>query len=213
MFIKNFYDFTNEAYLEGGRAPIYHFTYSHKLPNILADDELKTSKPSRQSHGHDKSISLTRNIDYFEKSGFCFELDADKLRIFGYKIYPVDEWAWKEGKPNLDAIRRFNFCKSNFAEVKSGKRGTKHKLDLPKDPILETEFEERIYKNIKNLGKYILKIYISYDINDKYLKDYLRKYPHIRVYKILNNNIRFGAIDVTDEILKEESVKKIKNRV
>jgi len=204
MFIKKFEDFINEAYLKGGRQPVYHFTSTYGLQGILESDILKTSKPSRQSHGYDKSISLTRSIYYGDSlNDFCLELDSDRLLRDGYKIYPVDEWAWKGGKPNKVAIKDFNFIKSNFPEVKSGKRGTKHGLDLPKNPILETEFEERIYKNVENIGKYIIKIYIS-DSKMKYLVSpdltsyhvifakYLEKYPHIEIYDSISrssNNI------------------------
>ena len=217
MFIKKFEDFINEAYLKGGRQPVYHFTSSSGLLGIIKSDELKTSKPARQSHGYDKSISLTRNIDYSDsRNDFCLELDSDSLLRDGYRIYPVDEISWKEGKPNKLAIKNFNFIKSNFLDVKSGKRGTKHGLKLPKNPILETEFEERIYKNVKGVGKYLLRIilyrdvlttrigFINEDLRD-ILVDYLNKYPHVRIYKSDGDFRR--SIDITDLVINKEVIK------
>jgi hypothetical protein len=216
MFIKKFEDFINEAYLKGGRQPVYHFTSSSGLLGIIKSDELKTSKPARQSHGYDKSISLTRNIDYSDsRNDFCLELDSDSLLIDGYRIYPVDEISWKEGKPNK-AIKNSNFIKSNFPYVKSGKRGTKHGLKLPKNPILETEFEERIYKNVKGVGKYILRIILNRDVLNTrigflnedlrdILVDYLNKYPHVRIYKSDGDFRR--SIDITDLVTNKEVIK------
>jgi hypothetical protein len=217
MFIKKFEDFINEAYLKGGRQPVYHFTSSSGLLGIIKSDELKTSKPARQSHGYDKSISLTRNIDYSDsRNDFCLELDSDSLLRDGYRIYPVDEISWKEGKPNKLAIKNFNFIKSNFLDVKSGKRGTKHGLKLPKNPILETEFEERIYKNVKGVGKYILRIILNRDVLNTrigflnedlrdILVDYLNKYPHVRIYKSDGDFRR--SIDITDLVINKEVIK------
>jgi len=185
MQIKKFIDFVNESYLRGGRQPVFHFTSKYGLRGILGEDILKTSKASRGTHGKEKSISLTRSIDYSDsRLDFCIELDSDLLLKDGYKLYPVDEWAWKEGKPNISAIKNHNFIKSNFPAIKSGKRGTKHGLDLPKNPILETEFEERIYKDVKNIGKYIINIYVGKGFDDfqETFSKYLQKYPHIEIY-------------------------------
>jgi hypothetical protein len=204
MIIKKFLDFVNEAYLKGGRQPIYHFTY--RLYEIIKSDELRASKPARASHGYDKSISLTRNIYYTGSYNICIELNYDELLKHGYRSYPIDEWAWEKGKINTWAIKNRNFGKANFPAVKAGKRGTKHNLDLPKEPALETEFEERIYKNIENLGKFILKIFINSKIGKpEYatLKDYLEKYPHIEIFQI-GKDIRFDVKNITNDILKNK---------
>lgn len=192
MKIKPFIEFIEESYISGSRQPLYHLTRS--LKNILVTDLLKCGKPSRTSHGSDKSISLTRSIDYGHDGyyGDIIELDVDKLRKSGIKSYPVDEWAWKSGKRNTDAISKVNFIKSNFDEVKSGKRGTKHNLDLPKSPILETEFEERIYKDINDLGKYIISLNLSKEpiLDFDVVYNYIKKYPNIKVYLIDKDNRR-----------------------
>lgn len=77
---------------------------------------------------------------------------------------------------------------------------------MPKNPLLETEFEERIYKDVKNLGKYIIKIYINRDFesflknnrNVSLIKQYLEKYPHIKIFSHRNDILK--VVDVTDKI-------------
>ena len=200
MIIKSFIEFIDESYLSGSRQPLYHVTY--RLYDILKTDLLKCGKPSRTSHGSSKSISLTRNIDFRHDGANLdeiIELDVDKLRNSGIKTYPVDEWAWKDGKRNLDVIKKMNFIKSNFDEVKSRRRGTKHNLDLPKEPILETEFEERIYQDITDLGKYLISLNFvkepgagDFDV----VRNYLIKYPHIKVY-LMDKDNRRKKTDIT----------------
>ena len=201
MKVKRFIEFIEESYLSGSRQPIYHITY--RLQSILLTDLLKCGKPSRASHGSDKSISLTRNIDFSDvPAGEIIELDVDKLRNSGIKTYPVDEWAWKSGKRNIDVVKNMSFIKSNFDEVKSGKRGTKHNLDLPKEFTLETEFEERIYQDVPNLGKYIISLNFEKEpwmvskTDFDVIKNYLKKYPHIKIYLIDKDNRR-KRTDVT----------------
>lgn len=80
-------------------------------------------------------------------------------------------------------IKGRQFGKSNFSHFKSGKRGTAHGIEsLPKDIFFEYEFEERILKDIKPLGKYIYGINILNNLNTKILQEYLKKYPHIKLY-------------------------------
>jgi len=48
---------------------------------------------------------------------------------------------------------------------------------------MEVEFEERIFKDIKDLGKYILYLDITYqkDMYNPIVIQYLKKYPHIKL--------------------------------
>jgi len=194
MKIKKFLDFITESYLEGSRQPLYHLTY--RLVYILDSDLLKCGKPSRATHGKDKSISVTRNIDFSHDGALIseiIELDADKLIRAGIRPYPADEIG---SVTKNDKTR--NFSKSNFDEVKSGKRGTKHGLDLPTDPVLETEFEERIFQDIPNLGRYMMSINLqrsnsnrnrALEVESK-ISEYLKKYPHIKVFEFDPKNRR-----------------------
>ena len=209
--IKTFSEFINESYLEGSRQPLYHLT--HRLESILLTDLLKCGKPSKPSHGNFNSISLTRNIDFGHdesRQDEIIELDSDKLRKAGIKSYPVDELSWgKDAKRRLDPR---NLSKSGFDSVKLGLRGTKHNLDLPKDPILETEFEERIYQDINNLGKYLISLNFVNEPSEGYfdvVKNYLSKYPHIKVYLIDEDNSRkktditYKFVETKDQVVSQ----------
>lgn len=194
MRIQTFVEFIEESYLGGSRQPLYHLTT--RFVAILDSDLLRCGKPTRVTHGKDKSISVTRNIDFsHDGAGISeiIELDADKLMRAGIRPYPADELG---SVIKQDKTR--NFSKSNFDEVKSGKRGTKHGLDLPTDPVLETEFEERIFQDIPNLGRYIISINLersnsnrsrALEIESK-ISEYLKKYPHIKVFEYDPENRR-----------------------
>jgi hypothetical protein len=181
--------FEEESYLKGGRAPIYHYT--HRLEDIIKSDMLKVGTPARGPLG----ICVTRLKEFGESGlhGSCrLVLNVDKLKLDGYHPQPVDETTLGQiyTKNGNERIRKknpvidINLTKSNFDGFKSGKRGTHHGVEgLPKvkDIILPYEYEERIYKDIKNIGKYIISIDFDNQINLDFLKDYLIKYPHIQI--------------------------------
>lgn len=210
MRIFNFEEFVNESYLKGSRAPIYHYTRRYAFSKILDSDTLKLGRPSREIRNNGKATALTRN-PYYTHDGASlnsprFVLDLDKLKNDGIRSYPVDEIgiAMKQG-----GMTNKNFSKSNFDEVKSGKRGTAHGLDLPETPALETEFEERIYKDVPNLSKYIISIDLATEPDNSLkqeLKKYLQKYPHI-VINLYDTKKRHQVTDITKQILEEEKVK------
>lgn len=207
MSILKFKEFVNESYLEGSRAPIYHYTSLYNLNGILDSDLLKMGRMVREPKNNRMAIALTRN-PYFTHDGYVREsprivLDLDKLKNDGIISYPVDEIGIAQKQS--DGNHTDNFSKSGFSNIKSGKRGTAHNLDLPKDYIMEIEFEERIYQNIKNLGKYIISIEFasSVELNDetKYeLGKYLEKYPHIKVNKY-GVDERSQVTDITNDIV------------
>lgn len=204
--IKKFNEFISEelAYLAGHRQPLYHFT--QRLNSILDDDMLKLGNPARGSHGKTKAICVTRNPDFSEHGSTYIELDYSKMLNDGYKAYPVDEWAWlRNGTQNKEAIKHYNFNKSQFPEVLSGRRGTKHGTNIPhKLGMLETEFEERFYTDIKNIGKYIISINFDRNRNQDYkLEKYLKEYPHIKVYNVDKDNHR-KKVEITDKIINTE---------
>lgn len=216
--IKKFNDFILEelSYLSGHRQPLYHFTSALNL--ILRSDLLKMGTPARGSFGKTKSISVTRNVDFSDAPDTFIELDNTKLYNDGYKSLPVDEWAWDRKGIRSSFVKTHNMNKSKFAEVVAGKRGTKHGLEnLPKVNNrfygLQTEFEERFFTDIKDLGKYIISINfpVSKDepgsvwtskyedgVKDTEIRKYLEKYPHIKVYNIDKDNHR-KKVEITDK--------------
>ena len=62
VYLKTF-----ESYLEGGRAPLYHFTFS---VNVLKSDEMRNRIPARDKNGEKKikSNSYTRSSTYSDNS-------------------------------------------------------------------------------------------------------------------------------------------------
>lgn len=218
---------TFESYLKGGRAPLYHFTSKHKLDNILSDDVLKIHGPSKDKNGKGrgddqiKSISLTR---YSSLSGGSTQvriaLDVDKLIKDGYVPYPIDEIGasfgsrdkgWESPKSNMTRkflTHRYRTIQHNIEKVR----------DIEGVVKMEYEYEERIYKNIENLGKYITYIDIDDTNIGNSIKDFIKKYPHITVRKLsrkkvlvgdyLNSVPKDGASDILyniDMINKEKS--------
>lgn len=166
--IKTFESFIIESY---NRYPLYHFTYSGKIFDIMKEDLLRVSKPYLpHPNMPQESISLTRNKLFSEKRHYKIrlELDSAKLLAAGFKPVPISE---------------FNLGKKI----------------LPTDYNIPSEQEEeRIYKSIPNIGKYITSIEVNnlllgYTVDNflfkitkdaikkeiKILTDFLLKYPHI----------------------------------
>jgi len=166
-----------ESYLLGGRQPLYHAT--DYLSDILNDDILKVSTTADKQ----KAICLTRSstydLDY--NINVRLVLDVDKLLKDGYKPIPYDE----VGANITVGAKNYNkTAKSNYLF-----RSPKHNLNLP-DPEIEDftwEYEERIYKNIEDLGKYLIAIDLTESSYNKYkdtLYKYTQKYPHIKLIKL-----------------------------
>lgn len=165
-----------EKYLESNYSPLYHYTRS-SLEKILESDQLIKKPPFK---GVD-CVCVTRSPIY--KLDFNvsprLKLDQNKLRLDGYTSIPIDEFS---------------------GDKKSLNRKIGKNKSYTDDNTTEWEFEERIYKDIKNLGKYIISIqFPKRDENrDSYffglsgkryypkdfveldvVKNYLIKYPHI----------------------------------
>lgn len=134
--------------------------------DIIKSDVLNTSIPSFPKDT--KSISLTRNIAYDDcVTGTRFALDYDKLAANGYLSKPFDEVGYALGSVKSD----------KFKDYRKYKR-----QDITNMPF---ESEERIYKDVKNLGKYIIYIDVqSIKYNGELLTDYIKKYPHIIVRQL-----------------------------
>jgi hypothetical protein len=150
--IKRFLDYIDESYLDSNNSPLYHFTTTWSLNQILKSNQLSVGYFNHNINGKIlKIVSLTRNkkidLDYknFEVK-IC--LDKDKL-INKYKLKPYDFF-------NTDK-RKWDPSRVNFYE-----------------------FEEFSELNIEDLNKYIL--YIDFfDIDHIWpylydIKEYINKY-------------------------------------
>lgn len=208
--IKNFKEFVNESYLKGGRMPLYHFTA--RTYDIIKSDRLKVSIAAEEYKDYKKSLSLTRNYFFYDYMGYDrIELDTDLLIKYGYKPTPVDEVAL----PERGRTKNINLSKSNIDSFRKAKRGTRHNIKtLPhvKDVILEYEFEERIFKDIEKLGRFIISIVYcktnyqhKSNLEKNKFSDYLEKYPHIKIYSYSDDIHKLT--DETQEFRKENNLK------
>lgn len=185
-------NFINESYLKGGRHLLYHFTRSTYIKSILKDDTLKISRTADD----EQAICFTRS-SYFQdhSSSIRIVLDSDLLKRYNYTAVPYDEiikTISKDGTKISDFDEFKGYSKSN---PKSYGRKTTHKISLKQDGFghmkgygdldgLEWEYEERVYKDIKNLGKCVVYLDLTErELNDnlELVKTYLDKYPHIEI--------------------------------
>jgi hypothetical protein len=180
--ILNFSEYINESYLGGSKQPLYHLTYS--ISKVIESDMLKLGVPAYGYDHKPKSISLTRST-MFSNDGSVnvrLTLDTDLLARDGYISEPFDELGFIDNKKKVKRI------KHPTKQIQIPKRIAMHKIaSLPQPDIngLEIEYEERIYKEISMLGKYIMRIEFSSVelLKDhlKIIKEYLIKYPHIEI--------------------------------
>ena len=202
---------------EGNFTPLYNICSKFYLDEILAKDKIIIGKSIAKGP---KGICVSRSkyFSHDRKHGFelRFILNKELLKKHGYNSYPVDEWKLSKlpNDKNIDYYiknRKYwsnphtgniHAGKSNFEMTKNGKRPVHNNLGLPtpgKSYGLEVEYEERILKSIKGVGRFIYAInFDSIDTLEQYkpnLRYYLKDYPNI---KILIGETRFK--DVTNEI-------------
>ena len=214
--ILNFVDFITEKYLEGSREPLYHLVGN--LKGVLESDMLKIKEQVRNVPGKGHSVCFTRSPYFRHDSTHSKQrlvLDTDKLIIDGYKPIPIDEvgvsgggkktWAnSKEGPYNKWSMPWIRRGRKPFNDVEGIS-------NIDNNAMLEFEFEERIYKEIKNLGKYIISIdLVDGQTNSRNaIEKYLEKYPHIKINSFPKDvkNAR-QTTDITEQFIKVESPKK-----
>ena len=218
-YIKTFDLFLNESYLSGSRQPLYHV--SRHGYEVMKSDMLKTTRNSDKTH----SVCLTRsnyyNITRRYGGAIRFVLDADKLKLAGYKIYPIDEMPSallktpkrsKEFKAKM--LSQLHKSDINTRELIHGLDVTGGKGDDEFGYTYPVEYEERCDVNITNLGKYLIGIDIplyTYKewTNGKYiamLEEYIEKYPHI-VIRVYEPHHKYGI--KRSEPLTIEDIKKM----
>ena len=181
-----------ESYLEGGRQPLYHYT--HNLNGIMKTDMLKTHRASDK----EISISFTRSSYYEEgKTNIRIVLDADKLKLDGYKIIPWDEGGNALSKQNKKSDTYKQWGKANpnieIGDDKQRLRSIINNVGFEYDDwALENEYEERCFEDITDIGKYI----IAFDLtkseirnlsDDKTFIEYMKKYNHIKITELKSN--------------------------
>ncbi len=167
------YDDYNESYLEGSRAPLYHYTDTWALANIIEDDVLKIGWYDNPL-GSDsvKIISLSRdsllNIDYYRDINCRIVLNKDLLLKHSYKVIPYDFFIQSN--------------KTNFGKIETQKR---------LDNRVPYESEEILLKDIENVGRFIISIDF-YELSSYFkIERLLLKYKDINshiVYNLIQNN-------------------------
>ena len=199
LFIKTF-----ESYLQGQRAPLYHFT--NNLYKLIQDDILNLGQPTYPKNI--KAICLTRFPGYGEAKGSDrLQLDTNKLIKAGFKPKPIAEIgtgisnrlkrASREDFENNPKIKSFLNYSKPFQQGITFTHGVNYP-DFDKSIPIEFEFEERIYKPIPNIGKYIdfIDLYRQPTPESfKILTEYVKKYPHIVVRLLKHKWITTGKLN------------------
>ena len=172
------------------RQPLYHYTFSLKW---VYSDYFKIDEPAYSKRNIGKSLSLTRSLTFSEHGSIRIVLNTDLLIRAGYIPKPVCELGIAISMCNKN---------TNTSKVNYHFRLPEHNVDSLKDfkdsfmkksYPMQIEYEERIYKQIENLGKYIISVdLIEKDFN-YYIKDdffeYVNKYPHIKLFIIDENHL------------------------
>lgn len=143
----NFDEFLIDSYLDSNNTPLYHFTDSWTLVNmILEDNSLKIGNFKNPTEMGDKNIlSLTRDVNFkleHRDNEVMICLDKNKL-LNKYKIVSYDFYIHTK----KDNHKKWEIDRKRF------------------------ENEEIIYTEIKDLNKYILSIkFIDVNIYNEYKK-------------------------------------------
>ena len=216
--LQCFEDFINEEWGEFDDTPLYHIT--DRLYEILRDDKLVIGRPIMGPKG----ICVSRSREYSHNLGQRGKtpriiLSRELLKRDGYKSYPLDEWALKKigsEKPWYSPVtlKQHHFGKSQFPHIKSGTRTISHNVTgiIDKSRMgTEVEFEERILKNIENLGKYVMALNFEdeseYKKYKKQVDSFISKYPHIKIYL---GYIDFIELPTGFHIIETDAIKNIK---
>ena len=203
LFIKTF-----ESYLQGQRAPLYHFT--ENLYKLIKDDILNLGQPSYPKNI--KAICLTRFPGYGEAKGSNrLQLDTNKLIRAGFKPTTIAEIGSmvssrikKDDEIPAWKAKQFYGYSKPFQQGLTFTHGVDYtNFDFKNPKIsnympIEFEFEERIYKPISNIGKYIDFIDLNREPTKEQVKlliDYIKKYPHIVVRKLKYKWITTGKLN------------------
>ncbi len=198
-YINSYNLFLNEAINDNF---LYHSTSIPNLIKILDRNTIKTA-------GSNENISFSRNKNFWfnniQKNSVRLVLDKRKLSS-NYKIDNFDFYG--SSKKWDEETQRFKYTTSALTKSDSFRRLKK----------LHYEFEEVVWKDITNLGKYLYEIeltdvalglhkdYKSHYLTEldemkKSISNYLIKYPHIKIsiVDIDNKYINGGEIFIKNK--------------
>lgn len=171
-----------EFLIEAGNYPLYHGTTLESLHYLIRDNVMETNYADANSDHplfRRKTVSFSRSkkfakywskrIGMFRGTGTnttaVIEIDREMISR-NYKIVPYNHFSAYPGS-------RANIWAGRWAggHPKSGREH--EELDM-------TQFEERIPAPIKNINKYIVKIYMSKASRDHFKETYFNEYETIK---------------------------------
>ncbi len=181
---------------------LYHSTSIRNLIKILDTDSIL-----RKSSTHNISFSRNKNFWFNNIQNNSVRLVLDKRKLASnYKIDNFDFYG--SSKKWDDETQRYKYTSSALTKADSFRRLKK----------LHYEFEEIVWKDITNLGKYLYEIeltdvalglhkdYKSHYLTEldemkKSISNYLIKYPHIKIsiVDIDNKYINGGEIFIKNK--------------
>lgn len=184
------------------RAVLYHWT--GYLPHIIKSNSLKPSSPSYSAKGKPSTCICVSRLNYFSASDcggdIRLVLNQNLMIIDGYKSIPHDEI----GAVCLESKKNVDVCKGNPQKGRWVHHNT-NKENISKGESIEYEYEERFYREIKNVGKYIIAIQFktksSYDYVENELIDFLQLYSHIKIELIDYNRLWAKSVNISNSEL------------
>jgi hypothetical protein len=174
-----FKHFLTEKYLEGSRAPLYHWTADYTLPRILESGKL--GYPTKDGYDSMKGItkfsndyvSFTRDKNYRIRgnrdSNIRLAFDPIKLQQKGYKILPyVDRSVVINARDDEQKALPQRDARFEAEEIIKGP------IDL-KDGLIAIEADKEVIKKYKHL----------IERNEKEIEQ------HLKIAKDIKNGMRF----------------------
>lgn len=154
MMIKNFIDFIDESYLNSNNAPLYHFTTTWSLNQILKLNKLSVGYFDHIINGESlKTLSLTRNKKFdIEDKIFEVKICLDKNKIVN-NFFNFDKRKWDPDRNNSYEFEEFSECTIS---------------DLNKYILYIDFFDiDYIWTYLNDIKEYINKYNIEFRINEK----------------------------------------------
>ncbi len=145
------------------------YHFTNKLFHIISNDVLLLNNPVLRLKNKGKSISFTRNSKYRSGDGFLFRISLDS-----------------------DKMRNFGYIPNPISEYNISLSDSNYSY-IPKN-----QNEERLYKDIIDVGKFINFIDINIDF-DRFKSG--KETLETLIFKKLNNEIIKSYIDFSNEMI------------